>query len=292
MQEISKKILFYINKIENNTIQISEVIQHATNQTKSDIKFFSNLANYDTSQTLNTQTENLLPNVNNSSLAYDSSGAAKYIVVVVLLYGFGIIFFIGSQVRSTQKYSDEVDGVNAEKILKSMETEIFTKEVLEKLSNKEHREKAWKIYLADNKNVNIGDSAYDKSLLSPERHMTGEDVREIDREAVESIERKLKTLKGQYEDSTDEIENIKEILKTKFKSNNLTNNFKSFRLKRKTAHTSEKKKLGNKSMSTPILILQTDVDGLIKHKEARMKLKNVKSIESINKSTCSITSNE
>jgi hypothetical protein len=50
-------------------------------------------------------------------------------VVVVLVYGLGIIFFIASQVRSTDKQSDE-DGLNAEKILRSMETEIFTKEIL------------------------------------------------------------------------------------------------------------------------------------------------------------------
>jgi hypothetical protein len=60
----------------------------------------------------------------------DSSGAANYIVIVVLVYGLGIIFFIASQVRSTDKQHDEADGLHAEKILRSMETEIFTKEIL------------------------------------------------------------------------------------------------------------------------------------------------------------------
>ena len=80
---------------------------------------------------------------------FDAAGAAKYIIVVVLVYGFGIIFFIASQVRSSDKVLDEVDSVNAEKILRSMETELFTKDVLEKLSDPGHRERAWKIYLSD-----------------------------------------------------------------------------------------------------------------------------------------------
>ena len=126
MQDLGKKILLYIDKIENNTIHISEVLQAPNN---TDIQLLSNLVNnLDASRSFNLQNENSV--TNNTIIPYDSSGAAKYIIVVVLLYGFGIIFFIGSQVRSTKKYSDEVDGVNAEKILRSMETEIFTKEVL------------------------------------------------------------------------------------------------------------------------------------------------------------------
>lgn len=49
-----------------------------------------------------------------STSTYDSEGAARYIVVVVLIYGFSIIFFIGSQVRSTKKITDDVDSVDAE----------------------------------------------------------------------------------------------------------------------------------------------------------------------------------
>ena len=84
--------------------------------------------------------------------AYDSDGAATYIVVVVLIYGFSIIFFIGSQVRSTKSQSVDVESVDAEKVLRSMEHEIFSKEVLQKLSDKHLREKAWKIYVQDRKN--------------------------------------------------------------------------------------------------------------------------------------------
>ena len=61
---------------------------------------------------------------------FGSPGAAKYIVVVVLVYGFAIAFFIGSQIRSTKTFSADQQNDNAEKIMRQMETEIFTKEVL------------------------------------------------------------------------------------------------------------------------------------------------------------------
>lgn len=156
MIETGKPFHFFVNKLENNTIQLSPIFDASSgaalnNANKAyfnspDIdNFFSSLNNYYDSAGSSNGSNSSSPNA-----FYDPSGAAKYIVVVVLVYGFGIIFFIASQVRSSQKMSDEVDGVNAEKILRSMETEIFTKEVLEKLSNKEHRERAWKIYLSDN----------------------------------------------------------------------------------------------------------------------------------------------
>jgi hypothetical protein len=104
--ELERHFQFLINKLENNTYYISEILQN-TNSTAT------------TTTKIPTQVDD-----------YDSYGAAKYIVVVVLVYGFSIIFFIGSQVRSTKKVSDEVDEVNAEKIMRSMETEIFTREVL------------------------------------------------------------------------------------------------------------------------------------------------------------------
>ena len=108
MVELERKFQFLINKIENNTYYISEVLQNSTNFSATNLSY------------------------NDKKEDYDPSGAAKYIVVVVLVYGFSIIFFIGSQVKSSKKVSDEVDEVNAEKILRSMETEIFTREVLGK----------------------------------------------------------------------------------------------------------------------------------------------------------------
>lgn len=116
MLDLDYRFQFLINKFENNTYYISQIIQNNRNQA-----LFND--SYNVNNTLNDV-------VTTPSNVYDSSGAAKYIVVVVLVYGFSIIFFIGSQVRSTKKISDEVDEVNAEKILRSMETEIFTREVL------------------------------------------------------------------------------------------------------------------------------------------------------------------
>jgi hypothetical protein len=137
MYELGRRFQFFINKIENNTLHISQIIQN-NNSENIDL---SNLASLTDASSPCFQTSNnyanFSSNTNGTSIGYDSSGAAKYIVVVVLVYGFGIIFFIGSQVRSTKKFSDEVDGVNAEKILRSMETEIFTKEVLGILNEEE-----------------------------------------------------------------------------------------------------------------------------------------------------------
>lgn len=153
MYEIGRRFLFLINKIENNTIHITQILQNQSssdasssitsnggggvnglvdngcNSTSVVSSYFDAIA-ATASPPLGLNSSAM--SSSNASLAnlYDSSGAANYIVVVVLVYGFAIIFFIGSQVRSTKKFSDEVDGVNAEKILRSMETEIFTKEVL------------------------------------------------------------------------------------------------------------------------------------------------------------------
>ena len=41
--------------------------------------------------------------------SYDSDGAAKYIVIVVLVYGLSIVFFIGSQVRSKNQTNDDLN---------------------------------------------------------------------------------------------------------------------------------------------------------------------------------------
>ena len=46
--------------------------------------------------------------------SYDSNGAAKYIIIVVLVYGLSIVFFIGSQVRSKNQTNADIDGLNAE----------------------------------------------------------------------------------------------------------------------------------------------------------------------------------
>ena len=118
-----RRFQFLIDKIENNTLHLSQILQNGSEQN------LKNLINIE-------QISPILPiNAVNSTLPisnlpYDSSGAAKYIVVVVLVYGFAIIFFIGSQVRSTKKFSDDNENLNAEKVMRTMETDIFTKEVL------------------------------------------------------------------------------------------------------------------------------------------------------------------
>lgn len=219
MQEIGKTILFYINKIENNTIYITEVLQTTNKTIKKNSEFLSSLAeNLGSSNSLDSKM------ANNGTLDYDSAGAAKYIIVVVLLYGFGIIFFIGSQVRSTQKYSDDIEGVNAEKILRSMDTVIFTKEVmgllkiiqpgkyikmsiffLEKLSNKELREKAWKIYLDDKPSP---DSI--KESVTEAKHLLKIKTSEnLDKEPLNNIDQKPQIFKIQHTDKTQTVNESK-----------------------------------------------------------------------------------
>ena len=121
MFELGKRFQFVVNKLENNTLQLSPLLPSLNNSNDADgtdsSLLFNNLNFYD-NNCFNSSINN------NGTVPYDPSGAAKYIVVVVLVYGFGIIFFIASQVRSSAKMSDEVDGVNAEKILRSMETEF------------------------------------------------------------------------------------------------------------------------------------------------------------------------
>lgn len=116
MKENNKEKYYYIKKIENNKIYIGEVLLNKTSKNIPD--FFFNF-------TLNSSNESSFSN----KIDYDSIGAAKYTVVVILLYAFSIIFFIGSQVRSTEKSTDDADGVNAVKVLRSMDTVIFTREV-------------------------------------------------------------------------------------------------------------------------------------------------------------------
>jgi hypothetical protein len=86
---------------------------------------------------------------NSTTTPYDNTGAAKYIIIVILMYGFAIVFFIGSQVKSTRKRNDNVDSQNAEQVLQQMESTIFAKEVTNKLLDKEHRDRAWAIYLSN-----------------------------------------------------------------------------------------------------------------------------------------------
>ena len=90
-----KKFQFIVEKIENNTLQLSRVQNPEVN--------FGNLIEYEQQITKTISNESLSSNLP----YYDSSGAANYIVVVVLVYGFAIIFFIGSQIRSTKKFSDD-----------------------------------------------------------------------------------------------------------------------------------------------------------------------------------------
>jgi hypothetical protein len=118
---LGKKFEFYINRFENNTLHISQIIDFKNN----------NSQHNSTIPIINLNHNN--NNNNNSTIFfYDSPGAAKYIIIVVLVYAFAIIFFIGSQVRSTQKSADDFDDINAVKVMRDMETQIFTKEVLGK----------------------------------------------------------------------------------------------------------------------------------------------------------------
>jgi hypothetical protein len=68
---------------------------------------------------------------NKTNLINDDYEAAKYIVIVIMVYAFAIIFFIASQIRSKKKISDEVEEVNATRFIRSMRNgEVFTREVL------------------------------------------------------------------------------------------------------------------------------------------------------------------
>ena len=129
---------------------------------------------------------NLRPDLfkNETNQPYDSTGAAKYIVGFILIYGFAIVLFIGSQVKSSRSQDDNVDSQNAEQVLQQMESTIFTKEVLNKLLDKEHREKAWKIYLTN-----------DKEMKDPNSSSANTDEEELMKqvvvqEAIENMERK------------------------------------------------------------------------------------------------------
>jgi hypothetical protein len=106
-QEVEKKIQFFVNKIDNGSFYITEILQNRTDNTWHGLK-----------------------NSSDVQTTYDSAGAGKYIVIVIFFYALVIVFFIATQVKSGKKVSDEVDEVNAEKILRSMQTEIFTREVL------------------------------------------------------------------------------------------------------------------------------------------------------------------
>ena len=167
----ARRIQFWIEKIENNTFQLSQIKLNDTSYKFDDLL-------------RSTHTKYLNDSYNFSSLSeisYDSSGAAKYIVVVVLVYGFAIILFIGSQIRSTKKFSADNEGLNAEKIMRTMQTDIFTKEVLEKLMDQNHRDRAWKIYLSES------------NYLSKQTEIKSCDVStgQNDQKAIKSIKTKV-----------------------------------------------------------------------------------------------------
>ncbi len=166
MHEFKSSIEFVIDKIENNTIHISNLIYNKTNRN-------AFIPVYDTN----------LAQVNETVTPYDSNGAARYIIIVILMYGFAIVFFIGSQVRSSRKYTENVDSQNAEQVLQQMESVIFAKEVLNKLLDKEHRERAWKIYLTNSSQTRTEDQ---KELVDDQSSCKETRMNEL----IETLERK------------------------------------------------------------------------------------------------------
>lgn len=164
MHKYGSSIEFIIDKFENNSIQISSLL----------------FRNVSSSLSFNTSPTNIQPNTT-SQPPYDSTGAAKYIVGFILVYGFAIVLFIGSQVKSSRKQDDNVDSQNAEQVLQQMESTIFTKEVLNKLLDKEHREKAWKIYLTN-------DEKKDSTVVSTLEEELLKQV--VVQEAIDDMERK------------------------------------------------------------------------------------------------------
>ncbi len=122
---------------------------------------------------------------NSTVIPYDNTGAAKYIIIVILMYGFAIVFFIGSQVKS--KRNDNVDSQNAEQILQQMESTIFEKEVTNKLLDKEHRDKAWAIYLTPQKDGSAGNSdEFNELTIEASNKEIAEKVERMERNIIET----------------------------------------------------------------------------------------------------------
>ena len=196
MHEYKSSIEFVIEKIENNTIHISNFLYNKTHIPVPNADFAP---------------------VNETVTPYDSNGAAKYIVIVILMYGFAIVFFIGSQVRSSRKDLENVDSQNAEQVLRQMESVIFAKEVLNKLLDKEHRERAWKIYLTNSSQRQADEQ---KELVSGKENCKETRMNEL----IQTLERK----------------SINSNLSRASKFDQLRKNWKNFSLFRKTSKKDQK----------------------------------------------------
>jgi hypothetical protein len=104
---------------------------------------------------------------------------------------------------------------------------------VEKLSDKDHRERAWKIYLEDKpakpgeSNDKIPEGQTSSTSLKPSND---KNFNSVDREAVENIEKRIKIMnkvqsgykQKEQKDNTAEVETVKEVYKSrsKFSSHN------------------------------------------------------------------------
>lgn len=100
---------------------------------------------------------------------------------------------------------------------------------IEKLSDKDHRERAWRIYLegkpakAGENNDKIPEGQTSSTSLKPSND---KNFNSVDKEAVENIEKRIKIMNkvqsGYKKDNIAEVETVKEVYKSrsKFSSHN------------------------------------------------------------------------
>ncbi|CAF1428065.1 unnamed protein product [Adineta steineri] len=87
-------------------------------------------------------------------VAYDTTGAILFIIVVLFWYSMGIICMLGMQIKARNETVEDYARRRAKLLIETLRDQTHTKQILEELVDKQKRDKLWDIYLGTSDNNN------------------------------------------------------------------------------------------------------------------------------------------
>jgi hypothetical protein len=129
----------------------------------------------------------------------DDRGAQFYVIIVVLFYSLFACLVLVIRIKPKKKIrKEDKERERAEHLIRGMQDYLVTKKILEQLSNKEYRDRAWSIYRSNDAN-NRRDSQFERSLLLKEENI----IKNIEKK-IEDINRRKSNLK-EFEELNQEM---------------------------------------------------------------------------------------
>lgn len=97
-------------------------------------------------------------------------GARNYVIIVLLFYGAIVVVVLFIRIKPKKKpKKEDTDRQRAEYLLRGMRDDLVTKKILEQLSDKSYRDRAWNIYRANS--TKRRDSDFERIRLINEQHI-------------------------------------------------------------------------------------------------------------------------